>query len=117
MNDAPPKGKKKVFAWTILIFVVIGLAYLCYWWFYDRFYQWTDDAYVSGNMVMVTPQVPGIVTAITSQNTDFVPKGRVLIELDRTDAKISLDRTIADLGEARVCQNRPRLRTPQTAHR
>ncbi len=100
MNDTPPKGKKRVFAWTIFIFVVIGLAYLCYWWFYDRFYQWTDDAYVSGNMVMVTPQVPGIVTAITAQNTDFVLKGRVLIELDKTDAKISLDRRVADLGEA-----------------
>lgn len=99
--DQPhPKSKKKAFTWAILIFLFIGLAYLSYWWFYDRFYQWTDDAYVNGNMVMVTPQVPGIVTAISSQNTDFVPKGRVLIELDKTDAKISLGRRIGELGDA-----------------
>ena len=51
-------------------------------------------------MVIVTPQVSGIVTAITAQNPDFVDKGRVLIELDKTDAKIALEEAISDLGKA-----------------
>jgi membrane fusion protein (multidrug efflux system) len=96
----PPKKSKKAFIWTVVLFLVIGLAYLIYWGFYGRFYQWTDDAYVNGNQVVVTPQVPGIVVEITAQNTDFVHKGRVLIQLDKTDAKISLDLSISALGKA-----------------
>ncbi len=96
----PPSKNKKAFVWAIVIFIALGLGYLAYWGFYSRFYQWTDDAYVNGNMVIVTPQVSGIVTAITAQNPDFVDKGRVLIELDKTDAKIALEEAISDLGKA-----------------
>ncbi|MBS0654105.1 MAG: efflux RND transporter periplasmic adaptor subunit, partial [Verrucomicrobia bacterium] len=91
---------KKVLFNSIAIFAVLGAAYFCYYWFYSRFYEYTDDAYVGGNMVFLTPQVPGIVTSITADDTDYVMKGRVLVELDRTDAKIALEKTAADLGNA-----------------
>ncbi len=92
--------KKRAIAIAIFIFLLIGIAYLVYWLFWGRFHEYTDDAYVDGNMVMITPQVPGIVTALTALSTDFVPKGRVLVELDKTDASIALDRSIAELGSA-----------------
>ncbi len=97
----PPETNRKrnnVLIVSILIFALVGLAYLSYYWFYSRFYEYTDDAYVSGNMVFLTPQVPGIVNAITADNTDYVVKGRVLVDLDRTDAQIALDKSIAELG-------------------
>lgn len=85
---------------AICCFAVLGGFYFVYWWLYGRFYEWTDDAYVSGNKVIVTPQVPGIITSVTTDNTFFVPKGRVLIELDKADASIALDRSIDDLRQA-----------------
>ena len=85
---------------AIIIFLLLGLAWFIYWFFWGQFYESTDDAYVSGNMVTVTPQVPGIVTAFSVLNTDYVHKGRILVELDKTDAKISLDRAVAELGSA-----------------
>ncbi len=85
---------------TLLIFVVIGLGCLGYWWFWARFYQYTNDSYVGGNKVIITPQVPGIVTSFSAISTDFVEQGRILIELDKTDANIALSRSIAELGDA-----------------
>jgi membrane fusion protein, multidrug efflux system len=94
-----PKHKKAITI-AILIFLVLGIAYFFYWFFWQRFHEYTNDAYVDGNMVMVTPQVPGIVVTLTADDTDFVTEGRILVELDKTDARISLDNSIAELGNA-----------------
>ena len=73
MCDAPPNGKRRTFLIRFFIVVlVIALAIFLYWLFWGRFYESTDDAYVGGNRVVLTPQVPGIVTHITSDDTDFV---------------------------------------------
>ncbi len=98
----PPNNRKrnKAMLITALIFVVIGIAWLAYWLIWGRFYQYTDDAYVDGNNVVITPQVSGIVESFSVMDADFVPQGRILVELDKTDAAISLDRSIADLGNA-----------------
>ena len=96
----PPAKHKKAIAIAIAIFLVLGIAYFCYWFFWLRFHEYTNDAYVDGNMVMVTPLVPGIVVSFTADNTDFVPEGRILVELDKTDARIALDNAIAELGNA-----------------
>ncbi|MBS0621143.1 MAG: efflux RND transporter periplasmic adaptor subunit [Verrucomicrobia bacterium] len=85
---------------TIAVFLAIGLGYFLYWLLWGQFHEYTDDAYVGGNKVIVMPQVPGIVTSLSALSTDYVVKGRVLVELDRTDAKIALDRSIAELGDA-----------------
>src|SRR5262249_38877321 len=104
MTDEQPTAtasnakRNKVMTYSITILALIGIAYLCYYWFYSRFFEYTDDAYVNGNMVFLTPQVPGIVTAITADDTDYVVKGRILVELDKTDATIALEKTAADLG-------------------
>jgi membrane fusion protein, multidrug efflux system len=107
-NPPPKEGKtngthrrrnKAIFI-TLLIFVILGAAWFLYWLLYDRFYQYTTDAYVDGNNVVLTPQIPGIVIAFSAMDADYVPEGRVLVELDKTDATIALDKAIADLGSA-----------------
>ncbi len=95
-----PSKRKKAIAITLLIFAVLGAGWLSYWFFYGRFHQYTDDAYVDGNNVVLTPQVPGIVVSFSALDADYVLKGRVLVELDKTDAKIALDKAVADLGQA-----------------
>ena len=60
----------------------------------------TDDSYVDGNNVVLTPQIPGIVVSFAALDADYVCQGKILVELDKTDASIGLDRSIADLGTA-----------------
>ncbi|HEX8956239.1 MAG TPA: HlyD family secretion protein [Burkholderiaceae bacterium] len=83
---------------TILLILVL-LGYGAYWMMYLRHYESTDDAYVAGNLVQVTPQVGGTVTAINADDTDLVQAGRPLVELDRADAKVALDQAEAQLAQ------------------
>ena len=69
-------------------------------------YRSTDDAYVQGNQISLTPRVTGTVVAINADDTDLVKKGQPLVILDNTDAKVSLQQAEAALGDTmrKVCQ-------------
>jgi len=60
----------------------------------------TEDAYVEGNLVQVTPQVAGTVTRIAADNTDFVRPGEVLVQLNEIDARLAQDRAEAALAKS-----------------
>ncbi len=60
----------------------------------------TDNAYVHGNLVQVTSQIPGTVVAITADETDTVSRGTPLIKLDPSDTRIALEQARAALGQA-----------------
>jgi len=100
-NDtAPNNGKRKKAMLTAgAIFAVLGVAYGVYWALHGRFYQSTDDAYVAGNVVQVTPQVAGTVVSIGADDTDFVRAGDNLVLLDKSDAKVALEQAEAALGQ------------------
>ena len=59
----------------------------------------TDDAYVNGNLVRLTPQVSGTVIALNTDETLFVQRGQVLVELDPRDAEVALAQAKASLGQ------------------
>lgn len=61
-------------------------------------YRETDDAYVHGNQIVLTPRVAGTVIAINADDTDLVRQGQSVIVLDDSDAKVSLQETEAALG-------------------
>jgi membrane fusion protein (multidrug efflux system) len=60
----------------------------------------TDNAYVQGNVIQITPQVGGTVMAIMADDTDFVKAGAPLVQLDPADAKVALDQAEASLAGA-----------------
>ena len=92
-------SRKKIMWLTSAALLFIALLVFCYWLLVLRFEEYTDDAYVHGNMVELTPQVSGIVASINVDNTDYVEEGQVLIELDKTDYIISLEKSKNQLGE------------------
>ncbi|CNK14654.1 multidrug resistance protein A [Yersinia frederiksenii] len=79
--------RKRVLLLLTVIFIMIGVAYLIYWFLVLRHHQETDNAYVSGNQVQIMSQVPGSVVSVNFENTDFVKSGDVLLALDPTDAE------------------------------
>jgi membrane fusion protein (multidrug efflux system) len=83
-----------------LAFVFIGLLWWVYWFFYARFYQDTDDAYVAGDLVNVMSQISGTVVSIGADETDFVQAGQELVRLDSSDAEIALRDAEARLARA-----------------
>jgi membrane fusion protein (multidrug efflux system) len=77
--------------------VIVGVA--IYYFAFERNQVETDDAYVNGNMVRLTPQVTGTVIAINTDETQFVQRGQVLAELDPHDNEVALEQAKASLGE------------------
>jgi membrane fusion protein, multidrug efflux system len=84
----------------ILICVLAGLAAFGIYYFAVAHNEVeTDDAYVNGNLVRLTPQVSGTVIAINTDETQFVQQGQVLVELDPHDAEVALAQAKANLGQ------------------
>ncbi len=81
------KQRKRVLLLLTGIFIIIGVAYLIYWFLVLRHHQETDNAYVSGNQVQIMSQVPGRVVSVNFENTDLVKSGDILLTLDPTDAE------------------------------
>lgn len=98
VTQAPqqPRNKKKTrknaLIFLAVLFVIIGVAYLAYWFVVLRHFQETDDAYVAGNQAQVMSQVSGSVNKVWFDDTDFVKKGDVLVTLDRTDAEQAFEK-------------------------
>ena len=78
-------------------FASVGL-WAIYHFAYGRYHVTTDNAYVGGNMVEITPQVGGTVTRIAVDENDYVQAGQVLVELDTSDTDIALARADAELA-------------------
>lgn len=83
-----------------VVFVIVGLAYACYYVLIAQFYVTTDDAYVHGDRAMLTPQIPGTVTAIYADDTDRVKAGQPMIELDRSDKRVAFEHAKAQLASS-----------------
>ncbi|QDL54798.1 HlyD family efflux transporter periplasmic adaptor subunit [Rhodoferax aquaticus] len=97
-SQANPARKK---ALTVLSGVVlVGLAWGGYEWMGSRHQEATDNAYVQGNVIQITPQTGGTVTGILADDTDFVKAGQALVQLDTADAKVALDQAEANLAQA-----------------
>jgi membrane fusion protein, multidrug efflux system len=80
-------------------FLILGAAYGVYWNRDLRYSIYTDDAYVSGNVVQITPRISGTVVAIGADNTQFVKAGQTLVRLDPEDAKVTLQESEAQLAK------------------
>ena len=86
--------------WLLLfLIVVIGASYWLWWKTTAQFEQTTDDAYVAGNVVMLTPEVAGTVIAIHADDTDLVRAGTSVVDLDKADLTVGLAQAAADLAK------------------
>ena len=91
-------------SWLIrlgLTVVVLGALWGLWYVLVGRNSTSTDDAYVDAEMAQVTPLTSASVVAVHVSDTQFVKAGTVLVELDPTDARISVAQAQADLAEAR----------------
>ncbi|GAB2573686.1 efflux RND transporter periplasmic adaptor subunit [Dyella jejuensis] len=98
--QAPPANNRRGFLLRLLA-VVLVLAAIAWtlWYFLDgRWYESTDDAYVNGNIVQITPRIAGTVISIGADDGDFVKQGDVMVQLDKSDADVELQRAAANLA-------------------
>ncbi len=98
---APANGnRRKALLGVASVVVLAGIAYAIYWALVLNHFESTDNAYVQGNVVQLTPQVAGTVISIAADDTDFVKAGQPLVKLDPADARVALDQAEAQLAQA-----------------
>jgi membrane fusion protein (multidrug efflux system) len=104
-QPAPPaqpanNGKRKrMMTLLVIVILIAALAYGLYYFLVARFHEDTDDAYVSGNVVQITPQVTGTVIAVNADDTQVVKAGDPLVVLDPADARVALEQAEANLAQ------------------
>jgi membrane fusion protein, multidrug efflux system len=98
-NAKPDNSKRnRMLLLVTLGILVIGIGYGIYWQTVLRLRETTDDAYVNGNVVQITPQIAGTVVGINADDTQYVTTGQPLVRLDPADAKVALDQAEANLA-------------------
>jgi membrane fusion protein (multidrug efflux system) len=82
-----------------IVILLAAIAYGLYYVLVARFHETTDDAYVNGNVVQITPQVTGTVVSVNTDDTRTVQQGAPVIQLDPADSKIALQQAEANLAQ------------------
>jgi membrane fusion protein (multidrug efflux system) len=95
-----PAKRRKTLLIMLLVFVVIGVIWVLLWLFVFSTRETTDNAYVGGNQVAISAQVPGTVVAILADDTQHVEAGQILVKLDSTDASVRLSQARSALAQA-----------------
>lgn len=85
---------------VVLVATVSGLVY----WLYSRQFESTDDAFIDGDIVQISPKVSAYVTKVYVSSNQLVHKGDLLVDLDPTDYQVKLEQAKAQLENARSQQ-------------
>ncbi len=78
----------------VLAVVIGGLLY----WLHARNIRSTDDAFIDGYVVQISPRISGYVVELNVHDNQLVQKGDLLLEIDSRDYRAALD--LAKAGEA-----------------
>ncbi|MBY8607531.1 MAG: efflux RND transporter periplasmic adaptor subunit [Burkholderia sp.] len=100
--SAQPQGngkRKRMMTLLVAVIVIAAIAYGLYYFLVARFHEDTDDAYVNGNVVQITPQVTGTVIAVKADDTQTVKAGDPLVVLDPADSQVALQQAEANLAQ------------------
>ncbi|AWM91508.1 EmrA/EmrK family multidrug efflux transporter periplasmic adaptor subunit [Pseudomonas sp. 31-12] len=98
-QDTSNPRKRKVM--LVILAIVVILAGVGVWGYHELYGRWnesTDDAYVNGNVVEITPLVTGTVVSIGADDGDLVHEGQVLVNFDPNDAQVGLQSAQANLA-------------------
>jgi membrane fusion protein (multidrug efflux system) len=110
VNDNPPpappappaaakRGSRGLLLRVLGLVIVLAAIGWVAWYFLDgRWYEGTDDAYINGNVVQITPQIAGTVVSIGADDGDLVHAGATLVQLDPSDAEVALAEARANLA-------------------
>jgi len=98
-KDSNPRKRKVLLIGLALIVILGGLGVWAWHELYGRWNESTDDAYVNGNVVEITPLVTGTVTSIGADDGDLVRAGQVLLQFDPSDAEVGLQSAEANLAK------------------
>ncbi|UCI29279.1 HlyD family secretion protein [Mesorhizobium sp. B4-1-4] len=83
---------------VLLLIVAAGIV----WWLNARQYESTDDAFIDARTVTVSAEIAGRITDVAVTDNQPVRKGDVLLRIDDSDYRASLDQADAGVAAAQA---------------
>ena len=96
----PPRRRGHVLLILVLLLLVAAAGFGTWWWTVLRHLESTDNAYVQAPLVQIGARIDGTVREVAVDDTDSVRAGQLLVRLDDTDARLSVQRASAALAQA-----------------
>ncbi|HJO92324.1 MAG TPA: HlyD family secretion protein [Victivallales bacterium] len=81
----------------LLVFTVVGMGIGGYCYYYFSHYVSTDDAFIGGQPVYISPQISGNVKKIFITNNEHVKAGQLLLEIDPKPFDLNLEQAKAQV--------------------
>jgi membrane fusion protein (multidrug efflux system) len=78
--------------------VILGSAIGIWYYLQQRLYEATDNAFIEGNVVQISPRISGQVLHVQVNDNQHVNCGDLLVELDPSDYAAKLSEAKARLG-------------------
>ena len=91
---------------VVLLAAFFGIRY----WLYARSHETTDDAFIDGHIVQVSPKVSGYVVKLYVTDNQQVYAGDLLAELDARDLQAKVDQAKAALNAGQAQQKQAHTR-------
>jgi membrane fusion protein (multidrug efflux system) len=101
-RKAAPAGRKKLIRLSAAALVILALAFGIPVFIHSLSHESTDDAFIDGTVVAVSPRVNGYVAKVHVTDNQHVRAGDLLLELDPNDFTARLDAAHAALEAARA---------------
>ena len=89
------KKTKKVVKKRFLIPSIVIVVLCLLGWLYFSTFETTDDAFVEGHIVRISPKVTGIIEKLYIDDNQHVKKGDLLLQIDDRDYKVRYDQAKA----------------------
>lgn len=116
-DHKPPAYKRPGVIIPIAAVLLIGLVSAFLYWLHARHYESTDDAYIDGNVVQISPQISAQVLALHIDDNQFVRRGDLLLELDPSEYEVALQQARAQTASStgKLEQTRTQVGAAQAA--
>jgi membrane fusion protein (multidrug efflux system) len=101
-RGAPPGSSKRKPLLILTVVVVIGAVIGFCSWFLARGFETTDDAFIDGHIIQVSPRISAEVVGLHFEDNQEVRKGEVLVELDPRDYQVAVEKAQAQLIQAQA---------------
>jgi membrane fusion protein (multidrug efflux system) len=95
-----PKRRQPWVVPVVLLLVVVIAAVSVSGLMSSSRHQSTNDAYIEGRIIRISPRVSGPVIALHVDDNDWVKAGEVLLEIDPADYQAKVDQAIAAVSAA-----------------
>lgn len=96
----PPAGNAALRTRLILgCIVVVAVLIGARMWWRGHYFEETDNAYLDGNVTIVSPRIAGTVGKVLVKDNQRIQAGELLVELDPADHQIKVDQILAQIAQ------------------